>query len=135
MCSILGQAPTCEAGEIAVHVVGVFVLDALFPLCAASNGGGMQTGHAAKQALGWVSPHCAELHCRIKRLCCDYGSRLTKKICQLLHHLCVIKEYLGVVLRRDRKRAQMGSLGLLGNNERINKDKAGDRQGKINKAT
>lgn len=44
--------PTCEAGVVIVHVGGVVVLDALFPVGVEGNQGGMQTGHPAQLWVG-----------------------------------------------------------------------------------
>lgn len=83
------EIPTCDAGKVAVNVVDVVVLDALFSVGAEGNCGGMKTGHAMKQPQGGVAPYCAKLYSRIKRLCCDYGSWHAAKIGQLLYHLSV----------------------------------------------
>lgn len=54
------QVPTCEAGKVLVHVGGVVVLDALFPVGAEGNQGGMQTGHPAQLWVGMARavPSC-----------------------------------------------------------------------------
>lgn len=65
------QIPTCETGEVLVHVGGVVVLDALFPVGTEGNQGGMQTGHPAQLRVGTARtvPSCTATS---KRLLCDY---------------------------------------------------------------
>lgn len=81
------MVPTCEGSKVAVHVIGIFILDALLTEGAEGNWRGMQTGHVMKQSVGGVASHCAKLYNRIKRLCCDYGSWQAAKIGKLLCHL------------------------------------------------
>lgn len=88
-----------------MHVVVIVVLYALIPEGGEGNCRGMQPGHVIKQPLGRVTPHVAKLDNHIKRLFCDYGSRLTDKIEQLFYHL---KKCLGVVGKRDRKKQGRG---------------------------
>lgn len=78
---------TCEAGKVAVHVVGIVVLYTLFPMGTEGNCMGMYTGHVMKQPLGGVASHCAKLYDHIERLSCDYGSWHADKKEQLLYHL------------------------------------------------
>lgn len=95
--------PTCQAGEVAVHVVAVVVLDAPLSVIAQGNRGCVQTGHVMQQSLGGVASHRAKLYGHIKHLCCDYGSWDAAKIGQLLHHLS-LQKYIFYEGRDKKKR-------------------------------
>lgn len=96
-----------------MHAVGILVLYVPLHVGAEGNWGSMQTGHVMKQPLGSVSPHCAKLYGRIKRLCCDYGSWHADKIAQLRNDL---KKFSGVVVKRElQKRWKKGIQSPLSN--------------------
>lgn len=52
LVSLFTESPTCEADKAAIHVGGAVVLDALFPVGAEGNQGGMQTGRPAQLRVG-----------------------------------------------------------------------------------